>query len=176
MTKVEVFGISKTKYAIDNAFDILQNLLDTFGDGVQVWDLKAMPGLGKDFYDIAKVYDEVKKEASDYSPIEVKEIIDSYGERAIELFWTNQGDDYYGIENLKVMINAINELLILVINNSSDGITLEDLDAVPEIRDIIQTAISVAPEAKKEMYELNASEIALLGSDIAMRVLLLIKS
>lgn len=173
---VEKFGISKTKYVIDNAFDILNNLLDTFGDGVQVWDLKAMPGLGKDVYDIATSYSDVKKEASDYSAIEIKEIVDSYGRRAIELFWTNSGEDYYGIENLKVLVETINELMILIVEQTKDGVSIDDIDSIPEIKDLLKQAISLCPEAKKELYDLNASEIALLGSDLAMRVLLLVKS
>lgn len=175
MDKKELYGISKTKYAIDNVFDIFNTAIDTFGDGVQVTDAFDMPGIGKDFYDIAKVYEEVQKEIGDLSPAEAKEIIDSYGKKAIEMFWTNDDTDYYGIENVKEIIDAINDGYVIIFTALENGIGLEDLKDLDDLADVIKRIIKASPEAKKELYDLNSAEIAFIGSDMASRVIVLLK-
>lgn len=169
----ENFGINKTKYALDNALDILKKMLDVFEDGVQFSDSFALFGIGKDFYDIASAYQDVKKEALDYSAKEIEEIIKEFSERAIRIFWTNSQEDYKGIDNILKIIDAIYDLYSVIIKYTKDGVTVDDVDSIPELKDIILRGIKYSPEAKLEIDDLNAKEIAVIASNLASRLFIL---
>lgn len=174
-TQKETYGIDKTKYALDNSLEILKKLLEVFEDGVQFTDSFALFGIGKDFYDIASVYKDVKKEATDYSVAEIEKIISEYVDKAIKLFWTNSKEDYKGIDNISALMDIIFELYKIVITYTKDGITIDDVDAVPELKDLLKKAIPLIPEAKEEIDDLTGKEIALLSSNLASHLFILFK-
>lgn len=172
---MEKYGIQKTKYAIDNAFDIVRQLLKSFDDGVQVTDIFSLAGIGKDFYDIAKVYEEVKKESTDYSAKEIQEIIHNYGDKAISLFWKGDTENYVGIDKSLELLKVINDIYVVIIDRVKDGLQVKDLSALKEISEALGTIIEIASLVKEEFDNLNSTEVALIGEDLAMRILLLFK-
>lgn len=176
MTKEEKLGISKIKYAIDNAFDVILGLINTFGDGVQITDAIHVPGIGKDFYDIITVIDEAKEEAKDLSYAEVDEIIKSYGERTIDLIWVKNSQNLYDTRAIDKIMDLVFETYVLILEHSKDGIDIDDLDILPKVSDNILEMVRLSERAYKEIKDLSSKEVYKVGTNLSSKVLLLLKA
>ena len=171
---VDLIGIENLEAIFGKVLTILEIGKGNFVDGFDLGDLLQVWPLLKSFNTIKSSLPNVKAEIDDLTVEETQYLVDLLASGIVKTFKSDDVEDSIeGVEALKEILSGIIELVKVIRDATEDGITIDDLDTVPLLKDIAKDFYLNFNNAMKEAKDLHNDEFAELAT-VTARVIFLI--